>query len=150
MKEERYKALYLENQLCFPLYACAKEVTRQYRPFLDRYGITYTQYIALLALWEYGPMHLEDLGEKLMLDSGTLTPLLKKLEEKGYLLREKDPEDKRNLILSVSEEVANVSAVVEDATAIIDQAGETMTVASKAITDASEVISGVNGMMGDF
>ena len=103
MKEERYKALYLENQLCFPLYACAKEVTRQYRPFLDRYGITYTQYIALLALWEYGPMHLEDLGEKLMLDSGTLTPLLKKLEEKGYLLREKDPEDKRNLILSVSE-----------------------------------------------
>ena len=103
MKEERYKALYLENQLCFPLYACAKEVTRQYRPFLDRYGITYTQYIALLALWEYGPMHVEDLGEKLMLDSGTLTPLLKKLEEKGYLIREKDPEDKRNLILSVSE-----------------------------------------------
>ena len=103
MKEERYKALYLENQLCFPLYACAKEVTRQYRPFLDRYGITYTQYIALLALWEYGPMHLDELGDKLMLDSGTLTPLLKKLEEKGYLIREKDPEDKRNLILSVSE-----------------------------------------------
>lgn len=120
MKEERYKALYLENQLCFPLYACAKEVTRQYRPFLDRYGITYTQYIALLALWEYGPMHLEDLGEKLMLDSGTLTPLLKKLEEKGYLIREKDPEDKRNLILSVSEKGF---ALREEAVAIPSQIG---------------------------
>jgi DNA-binding MarR family transcriptional regulator len=120
MKEERYKALYLENQLCFPLYACAKEVTRQYRPFLDRYGLTYTQYIALLALWEYGPMHLDELGEKLMLDSGTLTPLLKKLEEKGYLLREKDPEDKRNLILSVSEKGF---ALREEALAIPGQIG---------------------------
>ena len=120
MKEERYKALYLENQLCFPLYACAKEVTRQYRPFLDRYGITYTQYIALLALWEYGPMHLDELGEKLMLDSGTLTPLLKKLEDKGYLLREKDPEDKRNLILSVSEKGF---ALREEALAIPGQIG---------------------------
>ena len=120
MKEERYKALYLENQLCFPLYACAKEVTRQYRPFLDRYGLTYTQYIALLALWEYGPMHLDELGEKLMLDSGTLTPLLKKLEEKGYLIREKDPEDKRNLILSVSEKGF---ALREEALAIPGQIG---------------------------
>lgn len=120
MKEERYKALYLENQLCFPLYACAKEVTRQYRPFLDRYGLTYTQYIALLALWEYGPMHLDELGEKLMLDSGTLTPLLKKLEDKGYLLREKDPEDKRNLILSVSEKGF---ALREEALAIPGQIG---------------------------
>jgi DNA-binding MarR family transcriptional regulator len=120
MKEERYKALYLENQLCFPLYACAKEVTRQYRPFLDRYGLTYTQYIALLALWEYGPMHLDELGEKLMLDSGTLTPLLKKLEDKGYLIREKDPEDKRNLILSVSEKGF---ALREEALAIPGQIG---------------------------
>ena len=120
MKEERYKALYLENQLCFPLYACAKEVTRQYRPFLDRYGLTYTQYIALLALWEYGPMHLDELGEKLMLDSGTLTPLLKKLEDKSYLIREKDPEDKRNLILSVSEKGF---ALREEALAIPGQIG---------------------------
>jgi DNA-binding MarR family transcriptional regulator len=120
MKEERYKALFLENQLCFPLYACAKEVTRQYRPFLDRYGLTYTQYIVLLALWEYGPMHLDELGEKLMLDSGTLTPLLKKLEDKGYLIREKDPEDKRNLILSVSEKGF---ALREEALAIPGQIG---------------------------
>jgi DNA-binding MarR family transcriptional regulator len=120
MKEERYKALYLENQLCFPLYACAKEVTRQYRPFLDRYGLTYTQYIALLVLWEYGPMRLDELGEKLMLDSGTLTPLLKKLEDKGYLIREKDPEDKRNLILSVSEKGF---ALREEALAIPGQIG---------------------------
>ena len=78
-----YDSLRLENQLCFPLYVCAKEVVRRYKPLLDGLGLTYTQYIAMMALWERRSLSVKDLGEMLYLDSGTLTPLLKKLEEKG-------------------------------------------------------------------
>ena len=82
-----YDALKLENQLCFPLYACAKEITRRYKPFLDRIGLTYTQYITMMVLWEKGELSVKELGESLYLDSGTLTPLLKRLEQKGLLTR---------------------------------------------------------------
>ena len=97
MSEEHYQALKLENQLCFPLYACAKEVVRRYKPFLDRLDLTYTQYIAMLVLWEHRCLSAKELGAHLYLDSGTLTPLLKKLEQKHYLTRRRDPEDERNL-----------------------------------------------------
>ena len=76
----RHEELSLERQLCFPLYACSREVTRSYKSLLERAGLTYTQYVTMMALWEYGEMGVGELGEKLMLDSGTLTPLLKKLE----------------------------------------------------------------------
>ena len=102
--EERYECLKLENQLCFPLYACAKEVVRRYRPLLDELGITYTQYITMMVLWEHRSMSVKDIGEVLCLDSGTLTPLLKKLEEKGYIVRRRDDNDERILVASVTEE----------------------------------------------
>jgi len=102
--EERYECLKLENQLCFPLYACAKEVVRRYRPLLDELGITYTQYITMMVLWEHRSMSVKDIGELLCLDSGTLTPLLKKLEEKGYIVRRRDDNDERILVASVTEE----------------------------------------------
>lgn len=98
-----YDVLKLENQLCFPLYACAKEVVRKYKPFLDDLDLTYTQYIVMMVLWEKNHINVKELGEKLFLDSGTLTPLLKKLEKKGYLERCRDKEDERNLIITVSE-----------------------------------------------
>ena len=99
---EDYKALKLENQLCFPLYACAKEVVRRYKPFLDALDLTYTQYITMLVLWEHKCLSAKLLGQHLYLDSGTLTPLLKKLEQKHYLTRHRDPEDERNLLICLT------------------------------------------------
>ena len=84
---EKYDVLKLENQLCFPLYVCTREVIKQYKPFLDAIGLTYTQYIAMTALWEKKQLTVKQMGDMLYLDSGTLTPLLKKLEAKGFLSR---------------------------------------------------------------
>ena len=92
-------ALKLENQLCFPLYACSKEVVRRYKPLLDRLDLTYTQYLAMMVIWEQREVSVKDLGECLFLDSGTLTPVLKKLEAKGYVTRERSKADERNLVI---------------------------------------------------
>ncbi len=101
---DKYDILKLENQLCFPLYACGKEITRLYKPFLDEIGLTYTQYISMMVLWEEKEITLKKLGERIFLDSGTLTPLLKKLETKGYIIRKKDKNDDRNLLIELTEE----------------------------------------------
>ena len=100
---DKYDALKLENQLCFPLYACAKEVVRLYKPFLDKIDLTYTQYITMMALWEHKQVNVKELGEMLYLDSGTLTPLLKKLEQKGYISRARSKEDERILNVCITE-----------------------------------------------
>ena len=99
-----YDALKLGVQLCFPLYACAKETVRLYKPYLDELDLTYTQYITMLALWEHEKLTVKELGKILYLDSGTLTPLLKKLETKGLLKRERSKEDERNLFILLTEE----------------------------------------------
>ena len=95
--------LKLENQLCFPLYACSKEIIKVYKPYLDKIDLTYTQYITMMVLWEENNINVKNLGEKLFLDSGTLTPLLKKLESKGYIERTRLTTDGRTLILSITE-----------------------------------------------
>lgn len=100
----KYDALKLENQLCFPLYACAKEIVRRYKPFLDELDLTYTQYIAMMVLWEHRSVNVKELGSLLFLDSGTLTPLLKKLESKGYVTRERSEADERVLNVTVTEQ----------------------------------------------
>lgn len=102
--ENKNDALKIENQLCFPLYACAKEVVRRYKPFLDEIDLTYTQYIAMMVIWDKKEINVKSLGEKLYLDSGTLTPLLKKLEGKGFITRERNSADERNLIVKITEE----------------------------------------------
>lgn len=94
--------LKLSNQLCFPLYASGKEITRKYKPFLDKLGITYTQYIVLMVLWEKDHVSVKEIGEKLYLDSGTLTPLLNKLLLKGYISKKSLPSDNRELIISLT------------------------------------------------
>lgn len=104
MSECRFEALKIENQLCFPLYACSREVIKQYKPFLDELNLTYTQYIAMMALWENQEMTVKELGDVLYLDSGTLTPMLKKLEAKQYVTRTRSRKDERNLIVSVTEQ----------------------------------------------
>ena len=99
-----YDCLKLENQLCFPLYACSKEIVRRYKPFLDELDLTYTQYITMMVMWEKKHTNVKELGECLYLDSGTLTPVLKKLEQKGYLTRQRSEEDERNLVVSITKE----------------------------------------------
>ena len=102
--DEKYDCLRLKNQLCFPLYACSKEIVRRYKPYLDKIDLTYTQYITMMVLWEKGQVSVKELGEKLMLDSGTLTPVLKKLEQKGYLTRSRDKDDERVLNVTLTPE----------------------------------------------
>lgn len=104
INEEKYDSLKLGKQLCFPLYACSKEIIRKYKPYLDDIDLTYTQYITMMVLWEKKTVNVKTLGECLYLDSGTLTPVLKKLESKGYITRERSSEDERNLVVSITEE----------------------------------------------
>ena len=99
-----YPELLLENQLCFPLYACSKEIIKRYRPFLDELGLTYTQYLVMLVLWEKQSLTSKELGQMLYLDSGTLTPVLKKLEEKRLLSRRRSGDDERNLLVWLTED----------------------------------------------
>ena len=101
---DKYDVLKLDNQLCFPLYAASKEVIRLYRPFLEKLDLTYTQYIAMMVLWENREVNVKKLGERLFLDSGTLTPVLKSLEAKGYLKRHRSSEDERVLLATVTDE----------------------------------------------
>lgn len=96
--------LKLENQLCFPLYACAKEVVRRYTPLLEPLGLTYTQYIVMMVLWEHKTTSVKDLGKLLYLDSGTLTPLLKKMERSGWLSRRRSQDDERVVVLTITEQ----------------------------------------------
>ncbi len=96
-------ALKLENQFCFVVYALSREIIKVYRPFLNEIGLTYTQYLVMLVLWEKDGIPLKDLGTSLNLDSGTLTPLLKKLEQSGHILRKRDLKDERNLIIHLTE-----------------------------------------------
>jgi DNA-binding MarR family transcriptional regulator len=99
-----YDKLKLDNQLCFPLYACSREIVRLYKPFLDEIGLTYTQYIAMMVLWERKQLTVKQLGEILYLDSGTLTPLLKKMETSGLLSRSRDKADERSVIVTLSQQ----------------------------------------------
>ena len=97
--EKNYDALRLENQLSFPLYACAKEVVKVYRSYLAELNLTYTQYITMLVLWQEEKINVKELGEKLYLDSGTLTPVLKSLEAKGLVKRYRYEKDERVLLV---------------------------------------------------
>ncbi len=101
--EHKYDALKLENQLCFPLYAASREVVKRYRPYLEPLGLTYTQYITMMVFWECEKCSVKELGERLYLDSGTLTPVLKSLEAKGFVRRFRSTEDERVLIVEVTE-----------------------------------------------
>ncbi|MCR5175037.1 MAG: MarR family transcriptional regulator [Oscillospiraceae bacterium] len=100
----KYDALRLRNQLCFPLYLCSKEITRRYQPLLEKLDLTYTQYVVMMYYWEMGSSTAKDLSEALLLDPSTLTPILRKLEKKGYLKRSRNPEDERSILLSLTSE----------------------------------------------
>lgn len=103
MSDKIFDALKLENQLCFPLYACSKEIVKRYKPFLEEIDLTYTQYITMMVMWQQKEINVKMLGEYLYLDSGTLTPVLKKLEAKEYISRHRSKEDERNLIITITD-----------------------------------------------
>ena len=103
MSQGEYESLRLENQLCFPLYACAREVVKRYKPYLDDIDLTYTQYVTMMVLWEKPEVTSKEIGDRLHLDSGTLTPVIKKLAEKGLVTRRRAPEDERNLVVTLTE-----------------------------------------------
>jgi len=93
--------LKLENQLCFPFYAVSRQLTKVYQPYLQALGLTYPQYLVFLLLWEHEQLTVKALGDKLLLDSGTLTPLLKRMEQRQWLSRHRDPRDERSVIISL-------------------------------------------------
>ena len=103
MDSKAYEVLKLGNQLCFPLYAAARNVTALYTPWLKPLGLTYTQYIVFLVLWEQDGLSVTDIGEKLMLDNGTLSPLLKKMEQAGYVERRRSRRDDRVVEITLTE-----------------------------------------------
>ena len=104
MDGQKYDALKIENQLCFPLYAASREVIKKYKPYLDEIGLTYTQYITMMVMWDREEVNVKELGQCLFLDSGTLTPLLKKLEGMDLVTRRRSAEDERNLIVQITDE----------------------------------------------
>ena len=101
---QKYEQLLLKNQLCFPLYACSRKIVGSYTPYLKPLGLTYTQYVVLMALWEHESLNVGQLGSILHLDAGTLTPLLKRLEKMGYVTRQRSKEDERITIISITQE----------------------------------------------
>ena len=100
---EPFDPLKLENQLCFPLYAASRALIRQYHPYLSALDLTYTQYVAMMALWESAPLSVKELCQRLYLDTGTLTPLLKAMEQKGLLIRRRSETDERSVLVSLTE-----------------------------------------------
>src|SRR6056297_721979 len=99
---DKYDSLKLENQLCFPLYALSRKVTKLYKPLLDKYNLTYTQYITMLVIWEYEKISFKDLGQKLYLDSGTLSPVIKRLKNKELIDKFRDPTDDRSVVIELA------------------------------------------------
>ncbi|KGK88550.1 MULTISPECIES: MarR family winged helix-turn-helix transcriptional regulator [unclassified Clostridium] len=101
---DKYDKIKLENQICFPLYALSREIIKLYKPILDKYNLTYTQYITMLVIWEEEKIIFKELGKRLHLDSGTLTPVIKKLESMGLIIKYRSKEDDRVVIVELTEE----------------------------------------------
>ena len=117
----KYDMLKLQNQLCFPLYACSREIVKKYRPYLEQLDLTYTQYITMMVFWEQKKINVKELGSRLFLDSGTLTPVLKSLEAKGYVRRYRSDEDERVLLVEIT---ADGEALKEQAVTIPEKVAD--------------------------
>lgn len=142
--EDKFDTLKLDNQICFPLYAVSKEIIRRYKPFLEELDLTYTQYITMMVMWEVKNICVKDLGARLFLDSGTLTPVLKTLEKKGYITRTRSVEDERVLNVEITDEGINLRNLALDVPAKIS------TCVSLEPDDAVQLYSILHKMMGQF
>ena len=120
-RKQEYPQLLLDGQLCFPLYAASRKVVNHYTPYLKPLGITYTQYLVLLALWECGQATVGDLCRRLYLDNGTITPMLKKMEEEGFIARSRSKQDERVVSVTVTEKGWALRQQVKDVPEMLDQ-----------------------------
>ena len=109
-----FDPLNIKNQLCFPIYACAREIQKAYTPFLEELDITYTQYITMMVMWEHKHISVKELGKILYLDSGTLTPVIKNLERKGLVTKHRDEEDERVVIVDITDEGMAMKNMAKD------------------------------------
>lgn len=141
---DKYDVLKLDNQLCFPLYAVSKEIVRKYTPFLSEIDLTYTQYIVMMVMWEHKEVSVKELGQKLFLDSGTLTPLLKTLEKKGFVKRERSKDDERFLVVSITDEGMKLR---EKAVDVPTKIGGCIALSAE---DAMQLYTIVRKMLGQF
>jgi len=114
MEYDYHEIMKLNNQLCFPLYAAARNVTSLYTPLLKPLGLTYTQYITLLVLWEKDGVSVSEIGSKLMLDNGTLSPMLKKMEQSGYIERNRSKDDDRVVIITLTQKGIDLQEQAKD------------------------------------
>ena len=114
MKYDYHEALKLSNQLCFPLYAASRNVIQLYTPVLKELGLTYTQYLVFLVLWEKDGIPVGEIGEKLMLDNGTLSPLLKKMQQTGYIVKERSAKDDRVVVITLTEKGRDLMEQAKD------------------------------------
>ena len=142
MSQKKYDCLKLENQLCFPLYACSREIIKRYKPFLDEIGLTYTQYVTMMVIWEKEQISTKELGTLLHLDSGTLTPVVKSLEGKGLISKERSGEDARHLIVTVTEKG---TALKDDAVKIPEQMGACLNIDPRDAQQLYELLYKVMG-----
>lgn len=117
--------LKLENQVCFPIYALSRQITALYRPHLDKLGLTYPQYLVMMVLWEHQSKSVKELGEMLLLDSGTLTPLLKRMEKSGFVIRKRSEEDERIVNIQITEKGQDLKKQAESIPAKIKEGLET-------------------------
>ena len=124
---QKYEQLLLKNQLCFPLYACSRKIVGSYTPYLKPLGLTYTQYIVLMVLWEKESVNVGQLGEILRLDAGTLTPLLKRLEKAGYVTRERSKDDERVTVISITPEGEKLKEKCKDIPMKLSENGSALT-----------------------
>lgn len=124
---QEYEQLLLKNQLCFPMYACSRKIVGSYTPYLKPLGLTYTQYIVMMVMWEKESVNVGQLGEILYLDAGTLTPLLKRLENAGYVTRQRSKEDERITIISITPEGEALKEKCRDIPAKMTEGGTSLT-----------------------
>ena len=144
---EKEEVLKLSNQICFPLYACGKEIVRQYKPFLDKFDLTYTQYITMMVMWEKKSAGVKEIGECLYLDSGTLTPLINKLESKGYIEKHRSDDDARGVVVTITEagkklrdKMVKVPNAMGGCVALsVEEAGELYTLLYKILNHFDEI-----------
>lgn len=141
---DKYDKLKLENQICFPLYACAKEVVKKYKPFLDELDLTYTQYIAMMVMWDKKQINVKDLGACLYLDSGTLTPVLKTLEKKGFVERNRSKKDERVLLVEVTKAGMELR---KEAIKIPDKVGKCVSISEEEAMQLYSLLYKVLGSM---
>ncbi len=124
---QEYEQLLLKNQLCFPMYACGRKIVAAYTPYLKPLGLTYTQYVVFMVLWEKESVNVGQLGAILHLDAGTLTPLLKNLEKEGYITRTRSKEDERVTIISITKKGNELKEKCKDIPKELSKKGSSLT-----------------------